>query len=37
MTTIARRNMLRIDLWLLALLGLSLVLAACNNGGTPAY
>jgi hypothetical protein len=37
MRTIARWNLLRIDLRVVAVLGLSLLLVACNNGGTPAY
>jgi hypothetical protein len=37
MRTIARRNFDRFDLRLIVALGLSLVLAACGNGGKPGY
>jgi hypothetical protein len=37
MRTIARLDPRRIDLRLLVSLGIALVLAACNNGGTTRY
>jgi hypothetical protein len=37
MRTIARRNLEISDLRTLVVLGLSLLLAACNNGGKPGY
>jgi hypothetical protein len=37
MGMIARANLQRIDLRVLLALGLSLLLAACNNGGGPTY
>jgi len=37
MRTVARSNLRRFDLRLLIVIGLSLMLVACNNGGKPAY
>jgi hypothetical protein len=37
MRPVARWNFRRFDLCTLLVLGLSLVLAACNNGGKPGY
>jgi hypothetical protein len=37
LVTITRSNLGRFDLRALVLLGLSLLLAACNNGGKPGY
>jgi len=37
MRTMARWNLQRFDLRTLVVLGLSLLLAACNNGGKPGY
>jgi len=37
MRTVARWNVRGFDLRTLVALGLSLVLAACNNGGKPGY
>jgi hypothetical protein len=37
MKIIARWNLSQLDLRMLAVLGLALVLAACNNGGNAAY
>jgi len=37
MRTVARWNLSRSDLRILVMLGLSLVLAACNSSGKPGY
>ena len=37
MKIIARRNLSLLDLRMLVVIGLTVVLAACNNGGNAAY